>query len=220
MERHFEAYLKDLMQHLITMGNLAEQSLSFAIQGLETSDVKIFEKVYEIEGLINQHHKTLDEECVRLLALHQPLAKDLRWIVAIIKINSDLERIGDQAINICNNAEHYLKATPIKPLVDLPIMFHYTKQMLKDSLEAFVTQKTDLADKVLADDHAVDRLKHKIMSDVLSLIERDPKIANQGLSLIFIARNLERIGDHATNIAEDVIFATLGKDVRHQHEPA
>lgn len=152
---------------------------------------------------------------MKLLALQQPLAADLRLIIAIIKINTDLERMGDQAVNIAHNAERYLKEKPIKPLVDLPIMFSEVRFMVGEALDAFVKTDLALAKDVLTRDDQVDSLKHKIFKDVLEVIKVESQGIEAGLCLILIARNLERIGDHSTNIAEDVIFAITGEDVRH-----
>jgi phosphate transport system protein len=215
MERHFETSLRELKEQLVTMAGLVERAIENATFALQNRDPGKITDVYEIEKKVNQSHIQIDSTCLKLLALQQPLAADLRLIVAIIKINTDLERMGDQAVNIAHNAERYLKELPIKPLVDLPIMFTQTRFMVGAALDAFVKTDLKLAEDVLTRDDQVDALKNKIFKDVLEVIKSDPSGIEAGLSLILIARNLERIGDHATNIAEDVIFAITGEDVRH-----
>jgi phosphate transport system protein len=215
MERHFDTSLRELKEQLVTMAGLVERSIENATLALQNRDLGKIKDVYEIEKKVNQSHIQIDGTCLKLLALQQPLAADLRLIIAIIKINTDLERMGDQAVNIAHNAERYLKETPIKPLVDLPNMFAQTRFMVGEALDAFVKTDLTLAGDVLTRDDQVDALKHKIFKDVLEVIKLEPKGIEAGLALILIARNLERIGDHATNIAEDVIFAITGEDVRH-----
>ena len=215
MERHFDTSLRELKDLLVQMANLVEQAIENATLAIQGGDMTKVQNVYEIEKKVNQSHIQVDSECLKLLALQQPLAKDLRLIVAIIKINTDLERMGDQAVNIAHNTEQYIQAKPLKPLVDLPIMFRETRVMVGEALNAFVNNDELLARAVLKRDDLVDALKHKIFRDVLEYLKVDPEMIEQGLALILIGRNLERIGDHATNIAEDVIFAITGEDVRH-----
>jgi phosphate transport system protein len=215
MERHFDVYLRELKGQLISMAGLVEKAIETAILGLQTNDPGKFTEVDQIETKINHCHISVDEACLRLLALQQPLATDLRLIVAILKINTDLERMGDQAVNIARNAEHYIAGKPVKPLIDLPLMFDEVRVMVRKALDSFVRQDQSLAREVLQSDDAVDSLKHKIFMSVLDRLKKSPDLFEQGIELILIARNLERIGDHATNIAEDVIFAITGEDVRH-----
>ena len=214
-ERHFDISLREVKEKLVGMGGLVESAIEAAMEGLQRADHSFFAKLYGIEKQVNLAHIAVDDACVKLLALQQPLAADLRLIIAIIKINTDLERMGDQAVNIAHNAEHYIKAEPLKPLVDLPKMFSEARWMVREALDSFVKHDIDLARGVLQRDDIVDGLKHKIMKDVLEVLKAQPKAIEQGLSLILVARNLERIGDHATNIAEDVIFAITGEDIRH-----
>lgn len=214
-DRHFDSELRGLKEQLLAMGGLVERSVEHAVEGLQRADRNQFVKLHEIEKEVNIAHKRVDEACVRLLALQQPMASDLRTVVAVIKINTDLERMGDQAVNIAKNAEYYLQGDPIKPLVDLPKMFTETRWMVKQALNSFVQADVALAEEVLRRDDVVDALKHKIMHDVLAEMKTRPEVSEQGVSLILIGRNLERIADHATNIAEDVIYAISGEDVRH-----
>jgi phosphate transport system protein len=215
MERHFDASLQDLKALLIGMAGYVERAIETATQALLTRDARKVNSVYEIEKRVNQDHKAVDEACVKLLALQQPLAADLRLIVATIKINSDLERMGDQAVNIAHNTERYLAEEALKPLADLPEMAAQVKSMVRDAIDAFVRRDLELARRVLKQDDVVDNLKDKIFIDVLHVLKTEIGKLPQGLSLILIARNLERIGDHATNIAEDIIYALTGEDVRH-----
>ena len=215
MIRHFDTSLRELKEQLVTMAGLVEKAIEEATLGLEGSQQERFLNVYELEKKINQCHIQVDSVCLKLLALQQPLAADLRLIIAIIKINTDLERMGDQAVNIAGNATEYVKNPPLKPLVDLPVMFKEVRFMVREALDSFVKNDLSLARDVLKRDHQVDGLKHKIFKDVLEHLKTHANQVEQGLTLILIARNLERIGDHSTNIAEDVIFAITGDDVRH-----
>ncbi len=220
MERHFETSLRDLKGQLLAMAGQVEKAIESAIEALQTGNIEKITLVDAIENKINQAHIAVDDACIKLLALQQPLAADLRLIVAILKINTDLERMGDQAVNIAHHAEQYIKGTPVKPLVDLPLMFQEARFMVREALDAFVKSSEPLARDVLKRDDIVDGLKDKISKDVLEHVKTNPILIEQGLILILIARNLERIGDHATNIAEDVIYAMSGEDIRHSSQLA
>ena len=164
---------------------------------------------------INNLQLEIDDRCFKLLALHQPLAIDLRTIVAAVKINSDLERVGDLAVNIAEATDRYLLHPPVKPLIDLPRMSAIAQSMLRQALDAFVSQNLRAAEEVLRQDDILDELKNQIFRELLTYMLGDPHTIEPGIDLILISRHLERIGDHATNIAEDVIFIVLAKDVRH-----
>lgn len=215
MERHFDIDLGKLKGLLIGMAGSVEKAIADATEALQTRDSARVKNVYIAEKRVNLDHIAVDEECVRLLALQQPLAADLRLIIAIIKINTDLERMGDQAVNIAKNSERYLASEPLKPLIDLPIMFQEVRTMVREAINAFVKSDLQLSRDVLERDDQVDGLKNKIFDDVVQHIKKHPEKIDQGLSLILIARNLEKIADHATNIAEDVIYAVTGQDIRH-----
>ncbi len=215
MERHFDIALRELKEQLVTMAGLVEKAIENATIALQKRDLSKIQSVHDIEKRVNQAHIAVDSACLRLLALQQPMANDLRLIIAIIKINTDLERMGDQAVNIALNAEKYIKEKPIKPLHDIPSMFTETQYMVGEALDAFVKNDEAMARDVLKRDDKVDALKHKVFRDVLEHMKADPSQIEQGVTLILIARNVERIGDHATNIAEDVIFALTGEDIRH-----
>lgn len=215
MTRHFDFGLQGLKEQLVSMAGLVERAIDCAILALQKRDRSMITQVLEIEEKVNEAHKAVDETCITLLALQQPMAADLRLIVAVIKINTDLERMGDQAVNIAHNSERYMKGQALKKLEDLPLMADEVRLMVREAIDAFVSTNEQTARIVLARDDKVDALKNKIFKDVLEHVKTSPELIEQGLSLILIARNLERIGDHATNIAEDMIFAISGEDIRH-----
>lgn len=215
MERHFETELRNLKQHVLAMGGNVESAIEAAIGALLDRNAEGFTKVHELEKNINEAHIRVDEECIQLLARQQPLAADLRFVVAILKINTDLERMGDQAVNIAYNGQFYIKEAPLKPLIDIPRMAKEVQFMVKEALDALVSRNLEAARDVLNRDDSVDALKNQIFRELITYMISDPKTIERAINLILIARNLERIGDHATNIAEDVIFAITGQDVRH-----
>jgi phosphate transport system protein len=217
MERHFEVELKALKERLLVMGSTAETMIHLAIKGLVERDAKVLEQVFTMEKTVNDLHIEIDERALMLLALHQPIAVDLRLITSAIKINTDLERIGDQAVNVAQNTQQLLQEPLLKPLIDMPRMAQIAAGMVKEALDAFVSKNTQLAEKVLERDDEVDQLKDQIFRELLTYMISDPKTITRAIDLILIARNLEKIGDHATNIAEDVIFMVKAKDIRHHH---
>jgi phosphate transport system protein len=200
------------------MGGLAEERVRAAVQGLVSRDAAIVEKVLRGDEPINQLHIEVDNRCFRLLALHQPMATDLRAIVAAVKINTDLERVGDLAVNIAEAAIRYIGQPPVKKLIDIPSMGTIAQAMLRDALDAFVRRDTALAHQVLNEDDRLDGLKTQVFRELLTYMLAEPATIEAGLDLILVSRHLERIGDHATNIAEDVIFMVSALDVRH-HPP-
>jgi phosphate transport system protein len=214
--RHFQEELDELKSRLLEMGGLAEDRLRLAVRGLVERDSTLVDRVLTGDGAINQLHIDIDDRCFKLLALHQPMAVDLRAIVAAVKINTDLERVGDLAVNISEAARRYLQHPPVKELIDIPRMAELAQDMLRDALDAFVRRDLTLAQDVLVQDDALDALKTKVFRDLLGYMLRDTPTIEPALDLILISRHLERIGDHATNIAEDVIFMVSAKDVRHQ----
>jgi phosphate transport system protein len=216
---HFREELDALQGRLLEMGGLAEERVRAAIQGLVTRDPALFEKVLLGDEPINQLHIEVDNRCFRLLALHQPMATDLRAIVAAVKINTDLERVGDLAVNIAEAGTRYISHPPVKKLVDIPQMGDIAQAMLRDALDAFVKRDTRLAHEVLNEDDRLDSLKTQVFRDLLTYMLKDQSTVEPALDLILVSRHLERIGDHATNIAEDVIFMVSALDVRH-HPPA
>ena len=219
--RHFQDDLDTLTQRLLAMGGLAEERVREAVRGITDRDPDALNAVLAGDEPINDLHIEIDDRCFKLLALHQPMAADLRVIVAAVKINSDLERVGDLAVNIAEAGKRYLQHPPVKPLIDIPRMGDIAQTMLRESLDAFVRRDIALAEAVLAQDDIVDGLKTQIFRELLTYMLQDAGTIEPSLDLILISRHLERIGDHATNVAEDVIFILSARDVRHQGvEPA
>src|SRR5215467_3834546 len=212
---HFQEELEQLKARLLEMGGLAEDRLRLVVHGLVDRDLVIVERVLTNDGAINQLHIEIDDRCFKLLALHQPMAVDLRSIVSAVKINTDLERVGDLAVNIAEASRRYLQHPPVKELIDLPRMAVIAQDMLRSALDAYVRRDTALAQAVLDRDDELDALKTKVFRDLLTHMLRDPGTIEPSLDLILVSRHLERIGDHATNVAEDVIFMVSAKDVRH-----
>jgi phosphate transport system protein len=213
--RHFQEDLDALKERLLAMGGLAEERVREAVRGLMDRDDAAIEAVLTGDEPINDFHMEVDDRCFKLLALHQPMAADLRVIVAAVKINTDLERVGDLAVNIAEAGKRYLRHPAVKPLIDIPRMGELAQKMLRDALDAFVRRDMVLAEAVLAADDTLDALKTQIFRELLTYMLQSPETIEPALDLILISRHLERIGDHATNVAEDVIFILSAKDVRH-----
>jgi phosphate transport system protein len=216
MEKHFDSELKKLQEQLLEMGGFVESAIDEATRALIERTPEKLARVFDLEKRVNDYHIIVDKSCLDLLATQAPMASDLRFVVAIMKINTDLERMGDQAVNIAGNSERYLREPALKPLIDLPRMAEIVKSMIRQSLDAFVRKDETLARKVLDEDDQVDAFKTQIFRELITYMISDPRTIERALTLILIARNLERLGDHATNIAEDVIFAVTGQDVRHK----
>jgi phosphate transport system protein len=216
--RHFQEELEALQGRLLEMGGLAEERVSAAVQSLVSRDIAAIERVLYGDEPINALHVEIDNRCFKLLALHQPMATDLRAIVSAVKINTDLERVGDLAVNIAEAAKRYATHPPVKKLIDIPQMGDIAQEMLHDALDAFVRRDTVLAQAVLNEDDRLDGLKTQIFRELLDNMLKDTATVEPALDLILVSRHLERIGDHATNIAEDVIFMVSALDVRH-HTP-
>ncbi|MGE0460344.1 MAG: phosphate signaling complex protein PhoU [Vicinamibacterales bacterium] len=214
--RHFQEELETLKQRLLAMGGLAEERTRVAVQGVVDRDHEAIQAVLAGDEPINDLHIEVDDRCFKLLALHQPMAADLRAIVAAVKINTDLERVGDLAVNVAEAGKRYLQHPPVKPLIDIPRMGAIAQVMLRDALDAFVRRDLALAEAVLLKDDELDALKTQIFRELLTYMLQDPSTIEPALDLLLISRHLERIGDHATNIAEDVIFMVSARDVRHQ----
>jgi phosphate transport system protein len=219
--RPIEPQLRELFDKIVLMGSTAETMIRTATRALVERKEALIEEVYRAEQQVNQLQMEVDEAAVRITALHQPVATDVRFLFMASRICTELERIGDQAINICQNTRHVLAAPPLKPLVDLPVMAEVTQKMLRDSLTAMTHRDCMLADVVLKEDETVDAFRDQIFRSLLTYMMADTSTIQRALSLILIARNIERIGDHATNVAEEVIYWVKGKDVRHSglHEP-
>jgi phosphate transport system protein len=213
--RHFSDELASLKQRLLAMGGLAEERVRSAMQALVDRDRPRLAGVLNGDDPINAMQVDIDDRCFKLLALHQPVAVDLRTIVAAVKINGDLERVGDLAVNIAEAADRYVRHPPVKPLIDLPRMADIAERMLRDALDAFVSQDMTLARDVLHRDDELDGLKNQVFRELLAYMLGDPRTIEPAMDLVLISRHLERVGDHATNIAEDVIFIVEARDVRH-----
>jgi phosphate transport system protein len=219
MERHhFEEDLQTLKQRLLGMGALVEERVHRAIVALIERRLDLAESVAASDQDVNELQIEIDDRALKLLALQNPMATDLRLITVAMKINSDLERIGDQAVNIAENVTKILRHPPLKPTIDLPRMAQIAEAMTRDALDAFVRKDIALARAVLGRDDEVDSMKDQVFRVLLTYMMADPGTIERALALILISRNLERIADHATNIAEDVIFLVEARDVRHHHE--
>lgn len=216
-KRPFLAELDELQQRLLAMGGLVEFAIHRSIRALIDRDSALSSQVWENERRINAMEMEIDEQATRILALHQPVARDLRFITAAIKINSDLERMGDLAVNIVQRAVSLARQPQVKPLIDVPHMSRLVESMVHKSLDAFVKRDPEMAEAVLAADDEVDDLKTAVYTELMGFMERDQTAVRPAVDLMFIAHNLERIADHATNVAEDVLFLVNGVDVRHSH---
>jgi phosphate transport system protein len=216
--RHFQEELDLLKARLLEMGGLAEERVRRAVEGLAERDVALIDAVLSGDEPINTLHIEVDDRCLKILALHQPVAADLRAVMAAVKINTDLERVGDLAVNIAEAARRYVLHPPVKRLIDIPRRGDMAQSMLRDALDSYVKRDVTLAQQVLDQDDELDALKTQIFRELLTYMLRDPATIEAALDLILVSRHLERIGDHATNIAEDVIFMVSARDVRH-HAP-
>ena len=215
MERHFEHDLEELKQRLLWMGSLAERSVHQAVHAVLDAEENLAEAVLSEENAINEMQIEIDDRVQRLLALQQPMAADLRFLLAISRINGDLERIGDQAVNISQSAMRILRHPQVKPYVDLPRMSELAESMVRDSLNSLVKGDLELAQSVMQRDDHVDRLRDQLFRELLTYMMENSAVVFPSFELILVAKNLERIADHATNIAEDVIYYVAGRDVRH-----
>jgi phosphate transport system protein len=213
--RQFHEQLQGLFQNIVQMGTLTESMIGSAVSALVKRDEGLCAEVFEKETSVNRLQVEVDDKAVKLTALQQPMAQDVRFLFMASRIGGELERIADQAINICQNARHVIEASPLPPLAELPLMADAAQKMVRDSLTAMVRRDVALAGLVLEDEKSVDAFRNQIFSTLLNQMKRDPASIEQALSLILIARNLERVGDHATNIAEEVIYWIQGRDVRH-----
>jgi len=218
MERHFDEELKELKNRLLYAAGLAETMISDSVKALTERRGVIIDAVNKKEDELNLLEIEIDDRAIKMMALHQPAAVDLRFLVSELKINTEIERMGDMAINICDAARELLKQPPLKPLIDIPRMAQITGQMIKDSLDAFVRQDAELAKSVCKRDDEVDDLKDQIFRELLTYMMSDPNTIERAMDLILVSRHLERIADHTTNIGEEVIFMVQGKDIRHHIE--
>jgi phosphate transport system protein len=218
MDRHFQHELESLKTILIKMGSIVEQNISDALQALLDHSEPLAKKVIENEERINTLEIEIDNAIIDLLALQQPVASDLRFIIAAQKINNDLERIGDHAVNIAESDLSLLKIRPLDSLLELPKMIVTTKLMLRQSIDSFILLDSKMAQTVLETDDQIDELNRSMVTEVIALLKSDKQTIECGLELIRISRNLERVADITTNIAEEVIFHTQARVVKHHLE--
>ncbi|HMB85027.1 MAG TPA: phosphate signaling complex protein PhoU [Methylomirabilota bacterium] len=215
MSRHFHEELEALKQTLLAMGGLVEDQIRRVMRALLERDDAMAQEVIERDRQVNTYDVEVDEQCVSLLALHQPAAGDLRFITTAMKIVTDLERIGDQAVNIAQRVLELNREPQLKPYIDLPRMAEKAQRMVKESLDAFVARDTALARQVCGEDAEVDALKEQIFRELLTFMMEDPRTIPRAIRVILISRFMERVADHATNIAEMVVYLVEGKMVRH-----
>jgi phosphate transport system protein len=220
MTKQFEEDLQSLKQQLLKMAAKAETMIHLSMQALVQRDKSLAAELPELEEDVNKLQLDIDDRCFKLLALRQPMAHDLRFIVAAGKISSDLERIGDLTVNISENTRVLLEFPELKPLIDIPKMADLSRQMVRDSLDAFVEEDAKKARATVMRDDEVDSLKNQVFREVLTYMISDPQTIQVGMQLILVSRHLERIADHATNIAEDVVYLVEAKDIRHHAEEA
>jgi phosphate transport system protein len=216
MERRFEAELQTLRERLLAMGSIAETMIHRSIKALVDRQESLVQEVLAHEEEMDLLCIEIDDRCFTLMALQQPMASDLRFLVAAIKINSDLERIADQTVSIALRAQSLITQPELKPLIDIPRMGQLSQDMVRQSLDAFVRRDAELARSVIDADDEVDSLRDQVFRELLTYMMADTATIPRALALILVSRNLERIADHATNIAEDVIYIVRGEDVRER----
>lgn len=217
--KHYEQQLKQLKDKLLLMSHQAEQMISDSIRALVDRRPALAEEVIKRDDELDLLEIEIDNLCYEILALEQPVARDLRFIATALKIVKDIERIGDIAVNIAERVVELIQEPELKRLVDLPIMADAAQRILKESLDAFVNSDADLAEKVVRDDETVDALYEQIFRELLTYMLEDTRSISRALKLIFIAKHLERVGDHSSNIAEMVVFLVRGQDIRHGTRP-
>ena len=220
METHFDEELNVLKQKLLLMADLAQEMIGLSIQALKEREMGFAQEVLNIEERVNRLEIEIEDETLVLMARRQPAAKDLRLLTAILKINNDLERVADQAVNIAELDFFLLKEPPLKPLIDIPYMANLAQKMIRSSLNAFVNHDVVLAKEVCEKDDQVDRINDQIFRELLTYMMENPRSITRAVDLILVSRNLERIADHATNISEEVIFIEEGKNIKHHAQEA
>jgi phosphate transport system protein len=218
MHRHFDEQIQELNARLMMMGRTAESMIELAVRVLVERNERHSAAVFAKEEEVNDLEIEIDDRAVKLTALQQPVGVDVRFLFTAIRVATDVERIADQAINICQNAHHLLQHAPVKPMVDLPIMADIAQKMVRDAIEALAKRDCSIARRVLDEEHKVDAFRDQIFRELLTYMMSDPRTIPPSIALVLISRNLERVGDHATNIAEEVIFLVEGREVRHHHE--
>jgi len=213
---HYEKELRDIKEGLIYLGALVEKAIELATEALVERNAELAHKVICDDSVIDQLDVEIEEKCIRILALRQPTARDLRFITTAIKINGHLERIGDMAANIAEKSIILGEEPPMKPYIDIPRMAEIARGMIRESIDAFVNENTDLARKVRMEDEIIDNLNEQVFRELLTFMMEDPKKVHRALIIMQISKNLERISDHAVGIADMVMFMVTGKIVRHE----
>lgn len=216
MELHFDQELTDLKDALLRMSALAEQAVAESLKALVTRDVDLAQKVDADDTQLDRLQMDIDERSIQLIALRQPKARDLRFIIVTMKIAGELERVGDQAVNIAHRAEELSREPVLKPLIDIPRIADLARGIIHDALDSFVYAKPDLAKAIIQRDKEVDHLENQLHRELTSFMLEDPRTITRAMNLMGVAHNFERIGDHATNIAEEVVYLYEARDIRHQ----
>jgi phosphate transport system protein len=214
-DRRYEEELNQLHKHILEMGGLVEKQIANAVTALVQRDSALARATIERDHVVNRMDVEIDDLCLRLLALHQPAGRDLRLITTALKITTDLERIGDMAENLCERVLELNEEPQLKPFIDIPRMAEIAQRMLRESLDAFVREDTELALKVCNEDDTIDALNGQLFRELLSYMTETPQTVTRATRLLFISKYLERIADHTTNIAEMVIFMVKGTSIRH-----
>jgi len=213
--RYFHEQLQDVLKQITIMGSLTESMITLAMRMLVERDESLADEIYRKEDEVNALQVSIDDTAIGLIATQQPVGKDVRFLFMTSKIVTDLERIADQAKNICQNAQFVLAQPPLKPMVDLPIMAEIAQKMVRDALTAVIDRDVALAERIMQEESKVDAFRDQVFRTLLTYMMADPGTIQRALSLILISRNIERIGDHATNIAEEAIYIVQGRDIRH-----
>ena len=217
-DKKYEEDLKKLREEILYMGGMVEDQIQKAVKSLVDRDSELAQAIIERDHEVNRLDVDIDDLCIRLLALRQPAGRDLRFITTGLKITTDLERIGDMAVNVCERAIELNQEPRLKPYIDIPRMAQIAQRMIHESLDSFVREDTDLALKVCNDDEEVDELNRQIFRETITYMLSDPQTINRAIKIASLSKYLERIADHATNIAEMVIFMVKGKSIRHLKE--
>jgi len=219
MERHFDEELEALRKDILRMGVLAQEAIYKSIEALKSRDKNQAKEVIDSDSKVDDLELAVDERCIDLIARHQPMASDLRFITTGMKINAELERIADLAVDICQRVQQLADKPLLKPLIDIPKLSEIAQNMVRDSIDSFIRKDVELARKVLLSDSEADKLRNMVQKELVDdYMSRDASTADRAVPLLLVARHLERICDHATNVAEDVIYMVEAKVVRHHRE--
>lgn len=216
MSKQFDAALNAIKEKVVNMGELAQEMIRTTMKSLVERDPALIPRVEELEDQVDRFQVEIDEDVIQLMAKFEPVASDLRFALMVARINTELERIGDQCTNMCESISLLLSEPELKELIDLPRMAELAASMVRDSLQAFAEGDTANARQVINSDSMVDALNDQLFKDLLGYMTRDASTATRALALLLIARSLERVADHATNVSEEVIYMVKGEDVRHQ----